>query len=141
MQVRCLHCHESTILPDDSDLARVTCSACGGSFSLTDGATDPYVHQTVRTVGHLELIEEVGSGGFGSVWKARDTKLDRTVAVKIPRKGALTAQEAEWFLREARAAGQLRHPNIVPIHEAGRVGDTLYIVSDFIEGATLDAWL
>jgi serine/threonine protein kinase len=71
------------------------------------------------------------------VWKARDTELDRTVALKIPRKGQLDPGETEQFLREARAAAQLRHANIVSVHEVGRDQDTVFIVSDFVEGATL----
>ena len=82
-------------------------------------------------------LERVGVGAFGAVWKARDLELDRTVAVKIPRKEQLSHNEAEQFLREARSAAQLRHPGIVSVHEVGRDGDRLYIVSDFIEGVTL----
>ena len=76
-------------------------------------------------------------GGFGTVWKARDTLLDRTVAIKIPRREQLDPTSIEKFLREARAAAQLRHPNIVSTHEVGRDGDTLYIVSDYVRGAPL----
>ena len=115
MQVRCLHCHEPTQVPDESDLSRVMCSACGGSFSLIADRTAPYTPERVRMLGHFELIEQVGVGAFGSVWKARDTRLDRTVAVKIPRKGQLSPKEAEQFLREARAAAQLKHPGIVSV--------------------------
>jgi hypothetical protein len=79
-------------------------------------------------------------GGFGTVWKARDTELDRTVALKIPRKGQLSPQEVEQFFREARAAAQLKHPNIVPVHEVGREDGTIFIVTDLIHGATLDEW-
>src|SRR5262249_39611806 len=71
----------------------------------------------------------------------RDKTLDRTVAVKIPRKGQLSAAETEQFLREARAAAQLGHPHIVGVHEVGRADDTVYIVSDFISGASLGDWL
>ena len=60
-------------------------------------------------------------------------KLDRTVAVKIPRYGQLDKSETELFLRDARAAAQLKHPNIVGVHEVGKQGDTIYIVSDFID--------
>ena len=97
--------------------------------------------QTTKKLGPFELIEQVGGGAFGIVWKARDPVLDRTVAIKVPRKGQLDATEAEQFLREARHAAQLRHPNIVAVHEVGRDDDAVYIVSDFVQGATLDDWL
>jgi serine/threonine protein kinase len=92
-------------------------------------------------MGRFELVERIGVGGFGSVWKARDKELDRTVAIKIPRQGGMTAEEQEKFFREARAAAQLRHPNIVSVHEVGRDGDSVYIVSDFVRGVTLGDWL
>jgi len=75
-----------------------------------------------RTIGHLELIERLGVGGFGAVWKAHDTKLDRIVAVKIPRRSNIDRVETETFLREARTAAQLQHPNIVSVHEVGLEG-------------------
>ena len=83
----------------------------------------------------------MGPGPSGSVFKAIDTELDRTVAIKIPRKGQLDPAEAEQFLREARAAAQLRHSNIVTVHEVGREDDTVFIVSDYVEGLTLADWL
>ena len=75
------------------------------------------------------------------MWKARDTKLDRIVAVKIPRRGQIEGPEAEMFIREARAAAQVKHPGVVGVHEVGREDDTLYIVSDFIDGCSLKEWL
>ena len=90
-----------------------------------------------KRIDRFELLQRLGAGGFGTVWKARDTELDRLVAVKIPRRGQLTPTETEQFLREARAAAQLRHPGIVSIHEVGRHVDTVYIVSDIVEGISL----
>jgi tRNA A-37 threonylcarbamoyl transferase component Bud32/tetratricopeptide (TPR) repeat protein len=98
-------------------------------------ARDVYLPR--QTFAHFELEERLGVGAFGEVWKARDKKLHRTVAIKIPRKGTLTATESEMFLREARAAAQLKHPSIVAIHEVGSVGETPYIVSDLVHGKTL----
>lgn len=77
-----------------------------------------------------------------SVWKARDLELDRFVAVKLPRQERLSADAAEMFLREARAAAQFRHPHLVAVHEAGRdAAGQLSVVSDFIDGANLADWL
>ncbi len=85
----------------------------------------------------FQFIRILGSGAFGAVWLARDQHLDRTVAVKVPLGGVLTPREEESFLREARAAAQLRHPNIVQVYDAGREENQAFIVSEFIEGATL----
>lgn len=87
------------------------------------------------------MVQQLGAGSFGAVWKARDTQLDRVVALKIPRQDGLPPEEAEKFVREARAAAQLRHPKIISVHEVGRERDTVYIVSDFVDGLALDAWL
>ncbi len=142
MQVRCPHCHSPIDLTGDSLLSAITCPSCGSSFSLLAGEeTIPYAAGGTRTLGHFELVEQIGTGSFGSVWKARDAELDRTVAVKIPRKSQLDPAEAEQFLREARAAAQLRHPNIVSVHEVGREEDTIFIVSEYVRGVSLAEWL
>jgi WD40 repeat protein len=94
-----------------------------------------------RILGQFELLEQVGVGGFGTVWKAKDTELDRLVAVKVPRRDQLDASDVELFLREARSAAQLKHPNIVSVHEVGRSQECVYIVSDYVDGVTLADWL
>ncbi len=142
MQVRCPHCQNPIEIIDDSSLGEIDCPSCGSSFSLLAGdSTVTFRNNELRKIAHFELVERVGVGAFGTVWKARDTRLDRTVAVKIPRKDKLDSAEAEQFFREARAAAQLSHPGIVSVHEVGRDGDTIYIVSDLVQGVTLADWL
>ena len=141
MRVRCPHCHQPIELVNDDLAAEVVCTSCGSSFSLINGDSETIDYAKRQTLGQFELLERVGIGKFGAVWKARDTLLDRIVAIKIPRKDQLESAEAEMFFREARTAAQLNHPNIVSVHEIGREGDSLYIVSDFVQGANLHEWL
>lgn len=140
LKIRCPHCRNPIEVVADADLDSVSCPSCGSDFGL---ANEPptRVAEPTRSVGHFDLIERVGAGAFGEVWKAFDTKLDRTVAVKIPRRGLLDEIQQKMFLREAQNAAQLSHPRIVPVYEVGREGDSLYIVSEFVRGLTLGDWL
>ena len=115
----------------------ITCPSCDSRFSLVGDQTATAPRGIAATIGRFELLDQVGIGAFGSVWKARDPELDRLVAVKVPRKQQLSAADVEQFLREARSAAQLKHPGIVSVHEVGRDDDRIYIVSDFVEGVTL----
>ena len=119
----------------------MTCPSCGSSFNLLPDETVTHAAAEHRTLGHFELIDRIGVGAFGEVWTAHDSELDRTVAIKLPRKGQLSAEEAESFLREARSAARLNHPNIVAVHEVGKANDQLFIVSDYVRGVTLADWL
>ncbi len=141
MHIRCPHCHNPIEVVDADPLSDISCLECGSNFSLISGETASYTPGGVRTIGHFTLLESVGSGHFGTVWKARDTKLDRTVAVKIHRRGQIEGPDAEMFIREARAAAQVKHPGVVGVYEVGREDGTLYIVSDFIDGCNLKDWL
>lgn len=146
LRVRCPHCRNTTPISVLQPASEVICSACGGKIGLVGGIRDSRSGggssaEPGQCIAHFELIEHLGSGGFGAVWKARDTQLDRTVAIKLPHRGRLDAEDTEKFLREARAAAQLRHPHIVSVHEVGVDGPWVYSVGDFIEGQSLDKWL
>jgi WD40 repeat protein/tRNA A-37 threonylcarbamoyl transferase component Bud32 len=135
-RIRCPQCHNPIQLADDR-LEEVLCPGCGSSFRVRD-ARHTTTSATMRPLGKFELLERVGLGAFGAVWRARDTELNRTVALKIPHTGLLTSgTDLERFHREARAAAQLRHPGIVTVHEVQTLDGLPTIVSDFIEGITL----
>ena len=89
-----------------------------------------------------EILEEIGRGGMGIVFKARDRRLDRVVALKkLPENLRNHPKAVELFLREARASAQLNHPNIVTIHDAGEQGEGFYITMELLEGLPLNAVL
>jgi serine/threonine protein kinase len=96
-----------------------------------------------RRLGKFELLEELGSGSFGHVFRARDAELDRTVAIKVLRDGRLAGRDdVDRFLREAQSAALLKHPGIVALYDAGHTEDgTCYLVEEFIPGMTLAARL
>src|SRR5213076_3300095 len=85
-------------------------------------------------LGPYEVLAPIGAGGMGEVWRGRDTRLDRSVAIKIlPAEFAQNAQFKARFEREARAISQLNHPNICTLYD---VGDD-YLVMELLEGETL----
>ena len=141
MQVRCPNCRSPIEMDSDSTFSEMNCATCGSRFNLISGDDESTPPAVSRKLGHFELLEAVGGGRFGTVWRARDTELDRMVAVKIPRSDQLQPGDYEQFFREARAAAQLRHRNIVPVHETGRLEETAYIVSDLVDGPSLKSWL
>jgi tRNA A-37 threonylcarbamoyl transferase component Bud32 len=102
----------------------------------------PQAGDLPRHFGRFLIQRELGRGGFGIVFLAEDPHLKRLIALKLPRTDALSNTDLRArFLREARAAARLDHPNIVPIHEAGEVGPVCYMVSAYCPGESLAAWL
>jgi serine/threonine protein kinase len=88
--------------------------------------------------GPYEIIAAVGAGGMGEVYRARDTRLGRDVAVKVlPSSYADNKERLQRFEQEACAAGALNHPNILSIHDIGTHDGSPYVVSELLEGQTL----
>ena len=95
-----------------------------------------------QQVGSFRIIKRIGQGGFGSVFQAHDPRIDRDVAIKIPRPETLMDGNArERFLREARAAGALNHANIVTVFETGQEGPICFIAYAWCRGPSLHQWV
>jgi serine/threonine protein kinase len=147
MHIRCPHCSDAidteSIDGEETitDLSDVHCPACGSSFNLISGVDTQDHVPTHEKIGHFRLEKQVGAGASGAVWRAHDEELDRTVAIKIPKNASQKPRDLEMFVREARAVAQLQHPGIVSMFEVGRDGETLYLVSEFIDGLTLADWI
>jgi hypothetical protein len=130
MNVVCPQCQNSITLDAATQVDVVACPACGSSFRIELDATATWHTTATRNIGRFEILGVLGQGAFGTVYKARDPNLDRVVALKVPRADQLAGpREVDRFLREARSVAQLRHPAIVPVHEAGQAESVPYLVS------------
>ena len=112
--------------------------------SLTNNATGASgLHLQRGTVlGRYSLLEKLGAGGMGEVFAAYDPQLDRKVALKLLRGGALSAEEGKQRLkREAQAMARLQHPNVIAVHDVGDFGDRVFIAMEYVDGETLADWL
>ena len=115
----------SGLIPSALALARII---RGKRLALTPGTR----------LGPYEIQSALGAGGMGEVYKARDTRLDRTVAVKVlPADLAADPDRRARFEREARAIAALSHPHICTIHDVGRHEDIDYLVMEYLDGETL----
>ena len=93
---------------------------------------------TGMRLGPYEIVTPIGAGGMGEVYKARDTRLDRVVAIKVlPESLAADPQFRERFEREARTISQLSHPNICALFDIGHERDLDFLVLEYLEGETL----
>ena len=91
-----------------------------------------------KSFGHYEIIKQIGEGGMGEVYLAEDTRLERKTAIKIlPGNVAQDEERMQRFVREAKSASALNHPNIITIYEIGETDNTHFIATEYIEGDTL----
>jgi len=144
LSIDCPVCGKSNSLPVDHPDETFVCSSCGetsrldaAAMSGTEKAPDYLVDEVVSD---CKILEKVGEGGFGTVYKAHDQNLQRTVAFKVMLQSLTTnAEFVQKFIREAVTAAQLNHPNIVAIHKVGRDErrGLHYLIMEFVEGRTL----
>lgn len=102
-----------------------------------DDVMDSFLDGPIESIGEYEIVRKLGSGSMGTVYLGFDEQVDRHVAIKVLRGAGVSASDERRLLAEARAAGKLDHPGIVPVHGAGRDGDAVYIVMGYVEGDTL----
>ena len=131
------------------DRAKVERSSVGDVPETTSGSTDSSCLPDLvaispgERIGRYTVLRELGHGGFGMVYLARDEELQREVAIKIPRRQRFSSEDdLEHFFEEARTAAHLKHGGIVPIHDVGRSQDGVpFVVMEYLEGQSLETTL
>ncbi|QDU37672.1 Serine/threonine-protein kinase PknB [Maioricimonas rarisocia] len=135
MQTECPSCGVTLNLGDVDSETEVACPSCG--WELADPDETQVIPSQPVGFSHFRLVDRVGHGKFGDVWLAYDTRLQREVALKLPRNIDFDGRTRAMFLREARTAARLEHPSIVPVFEVGEEDGQIFIASQFVRGMTL----
>ncbi|MBI2901493.1 MAG: protein kinase [Planctomycetes bacterium] len=134
---------DPTIQLDPSPESRLQPPAPEVSFTVEEIASPaaPPTPGNRIFLGRYQCLEEIGRGGMGIVYKARDVTLNRIVAVKVLKGDDFAPDEISRFLREGRLAGSLSHPNIVTVYDTASDGQNHFIIMEFVQGRTLDDWV
>ena len=159
LKIRCPNCGKVCEIADENLGARAVCKHCRQTFTIgmDQSITPPAIPQPAaaqspasagsdaegpcegKRIGHYVLKEKLGAGAMGEVWKARDRRLTRDVAIKfLPRVYTSDDERLKRFLTEARSAGQLDHTNAVTIYEINEEKGIVYIVMQYVAGDSLD---
>lgn len=147
MQFRCPNCQHAIKIEDsgftheDETVSGIECPSCHSHFNLSSDEETTVAADKGAKIGHFVIQTVLGEGSFGTVYKAYDSELNRSVAIKIPRAGRVSSKTSKLFLREAQSAARVKHPNVVSVFEVGRHQDQYYIASEFIEGISLADYL
>jgi len=153
ISVTCPHCSASYDVAKKSLGQKATCKKCERPFHLSLGNGDTKRQHSAATkpprpsstdsknrnlLGRFEILDKLGEGAYGTVFRAKDALLNREVALKVPHPGAIeTERDRERYLREPQAAAQLHHPYIVPVFDASFDGENVFVASAYIRGDTL----
>src|SRR3989475_4624188 len=126
----------------DDELRREVEALLAGQKQAQNFLEEPAVGSLTAGVrwNNYEIVEHIGSGGMGDVYRARDTKLNRSVAIKFLSRDLADAAARRRFQREAQMASSLNHPHILTVHDAGEFEGRQYLVTEFVDGGTLRDW-
>ena len=137
MWLNCPHCREPIRLSEAETCDEACCPTCGSRFQIDRHHELVDDERPLPRLDNFELLERVGSGAFGTVYRAHDEQLDRVVAIKVPRAYWIADNDEDRFIREARSVAQLHHAGIVRVFAVGHSGGFPYIVTEYVEGVTL----
>src|SRR5262249_26974727 len=146
---RCAECRQllsavaRTATPGSAHLASLAATFADSPEAVDGGVADALPEGA--TVGRYVVLGQLGAGGMGVVYAARDPELDRKVALKLLRTDRVSPDTQrplqDRLLREAQAMGQLAHPNVVAVYDVGRFGNQVFVAMELVEGQTLAHWI